>query len=109
LRKRTSGWFKPTSEELIQGVKIRRELSTDYEFRFTANDLCVNIEWFSGNEALRVWNIKGLGAVDVGLMESGSELTISNGSPMTTSNLYITLNADIVWLKYNLVEDAQLL
>jgi hypothetical protein len=49
------------------------------------------------------------GCVDVGLMESGSELTTSNGSPMATSNLYITLNADVVCLKYNLAEDVQLL
>jgi hypothetical protein len=51
----------------------------------------------------------GLGAMDVGLMESGSELTTSSGSPMTTSTLYITLNADVVCLKYNLAEDVQLL
>jgi hypothetical protein len=41
-----SGWFKPTSEELIQGAKIRRELSTDYELRFTANDLYVFVGAF---------------------------------------------------------------
>ena len=51
----------------------------------------------------------GLSVVNVGVMESGSELTTSNGSPMTTSNLYITLNADVVCLKSNLAEDAQLL
>jgi len=48
----------------------------------------------------------GLGAVDVGLMESGSDLTTSSGSPMAASNLYITLNADVFCLKYNLAEDV---
>jgi hypothetical protein len=28
---------------------------------------------------------------------------------MTTSNLDITLNIDVIWLKYNSAEDAQLL
>jgi hypothetical protein len=51
----------------------------------------------------------GLSAVNVEVMDSGSEFTTSNGSPMTTSNLYITLNADVVCLKYSLAEDAQLL
>jgi hypothetical protein len=141
LSKQKSEWFRPPSEELIQGVEIRRELSTDHELCFLANDLCifvgtfgthpgiraeistdpnsridnapdrcwVNIEWLSDNEAVRIGDIMGLSAVNVGVMESGSELTTSNGSPMTTSNLYITLNADIVCLKYNLAEDAQLL
>ena len=134
-------WFIPPSEELIQGVKIRRELSTDHELCFIANDLCifvgtfgthpgiragistdpnsridealdrcwVNIEWLSDNEAVRIKDVMGLSVVNVGVMESGSELTTSNGSPMTTSNLYITLNADVICVKSNLAEDAQLL
>jgi hypothetical protein len=140
LSKQKPESFKTTSEELIQGVGIRRELSADHELCFVANDLCVfvgtfgthpgvragisanasiprdgqdrcwvNIEWLSNNEAVRIRDVVGSSAVNVGVMESGSELTTSNGSPMTTDNLYIMLNADVVCLKYNLAEDAQLL
>jgi hypothetical protein len=141
LSKQKPEWFRPPSEELIQGIEIRRELSTDHELCFIANGLCVfvgtfgthpgiragistdpdsriddaldrcwvNIEWLSDNEAVRIKDIMGLSVVNVGVMESGSELTTSNGSPMTTRNLYITLNADVVCLKSNLAEDAQLL
>jgi hypothetical protein len=46
LSKRTSDWFKPISEELNQGVEIGREVSTDYELSFTANDLYVFVGTF---------------------------------------------------------------
>jgi len=75
--------------------------------REEALDRCwVSIEWLSNDEAIRIMNVIGFSAVNVGVMESGSELTTSNGSPMTTSNLYITLNADVVCLKYNLAENV---
>ena len=44
-----------------------------------------------------------MSAVNVGVIESGLELTMSNESLMTTNKLYITLNTDVVYLKYNLV------
>jgi hypothetical protein len=46
LSKQKSEWFRPTSKELIQGVEIRRELSTDHELCFIANNLCVFIGTF---------------------------------------------------------------
>jgi hypothetical protein len=36
LSKQKSEWFRPASEELIQGVEIPRELSTDHELCFIA-------------------------------------------------------------------------